>query len=939
MGLSEDIKKGVPRETFVEFEISNGSVVSYVECNRFVSGSLNLNKMLCSGDNLKFGECNSSKFECSVSGISDVAGAKINVYQIINGNCVNLFKGKVDSAKESQYKDYVKIIAYDELYYKGSLNVAQWYNDIFTNKESITIKELRDSLFLYIEIEQSVRTLINDEILVSKTIETDNIAFSTVLKAVCEINGVFGHINSDGLFDYIDLSNTDEVEVTKYKASESAIEEYTVPRINSVKIIEEDDDIGVTAGNGEGYIICGNFLTYGMNSSEKMVLADNLLSIIKNITPYNPGFLPLIISNPLYSLGEKIKVDVNGKSVVMYNMENTVSGVQMLSQTITSKGPINWAEVATDNKSEVIKIKGKTFKLKKDIEGLQALIEDVETQAKSLIEQNAEKIELLVVGKDGLGNVILTDNALAMIAKNINLTGKVTFAALTSDTVKAINGNITIGGTNLIYNTKRMDSWFMTSKTIQSVIVDDEGIGVAHWDAPTNLGWYGLGSTDKPLVFSELKDKEVTISLDVKSDDYAYINAYAAQGLVVVIALCGPDSTTRTKYRINSMYELNMTADWKRVSFTATLNESLFNSGTGEINVDTRLYIQVYNRSMYRLDVRKIKMELGNKATDYSPNPYDVEDAIYYPGTTMINGGNIMTESVKASSIDTEDLFAQNINASGTITGGTFKGSNIELESGSVKTGYTRTMIDPENGIRTENSFEETYLDIRDGAVNMGDGLRSYAEGNRRGKYSINEILLTVVKMNTGGFISLYDQITFSVDEEGKVIWGMDNESGACLDIDGSAKFKLVQILDDEEPELAADSPYAPSASKVVQYYGEVTEFDETITMSASFTNDSSKPFRYRKVGKIVELNGVIHPSADDSFPGSSYKVSIAELPEGFRPSRNVDILQKGSGRNDWLLTIATNGIVYASCYGAGANYVDAKTTSNMYIHAVFSID
>lgn len=937
MGLVEDIASGVPRQTYIEFEYPNNG--GYFACNQIVSGSLNLNKILCSSDNLSFGECNSSKFECSVAGVTNVAGLKISVHQVINDEFVYLFTGKIDSAKESQYKDYVKIIAYDELYYKGSLNVAQWYNDIFANNEKLTIKEFRDSLFLYVGIEQSVRALVNDDILISKTISTDNIAFSTILKAICEINGVFGHINPNGLFDYIDLSNSEEIEVNKYKSSESTIEEFSVPKINSVKIIEEEDDIGVTAGAGEGYVICSNILTYGMDSAQKMVIAENLLSVFKNIAPYNPGYLPLVVSNPLYSLGEKIKINVNGKSVVMYNMENTLSGVQMLSQNITSKGPISWEQVSTDNKSELNKLKGKTFKLKKDIEGLQAIIEDVETQAKSLYEQTSEKIELLVVGVDGAGNIILTDNALDVISKNINLTGKVTFGALTADTVKEINDNISIGGTNLLYDTKRMDKWSMSNTHIQSIFIDESGYGVAHWNKYDKLTWVSINGYHKTNPFTELRDKNVTISLEVKSDDYAYINAYAAQGLVVVIALCGSDSTTRTKYRINSMYDLVLSNEWQRVSFTATLNESLFDSGTGEINDDTRLYVQVYNRSMYRLDVRKIKMELGNKATDYSPNPYDMEDAVYYPGTTMINGGNIMTESVKASSIDTKDLFAQNITASGTITGGTFKGSKIELESGSETEGITTTQIDPENGIRTENSQEETFLDIKDGKIILGSGLRHYSAGIKRGQYSVNEILLTVVKQTTGGFISLYDKITFYVNEEGKVIWGIDNESEACLDIDGSAKFKLVQILDEEEPELAANSPYAPSASKVVQYYGEVTEFDETITMSASFTNDSSKPFRYRKVGKIVELNGVIHPSADDAFPGSTYKVSIAELPEGFRPSMNVDVLQKGSGRNDWLLTIATNGIVYASCYGAGANYVDAKTTSNMYIHAVFSID
>ena len=131
MGLEEDIESGVPREAYVMIEHPFGK--SGEITNTFVSGSLNLNKILCSSDNLNFGECNSSKFECSVCNLveKNIAGSIISLYQIINGKDVALFKGKIESAKESQYRDYIKIIAYDELYYKGSVNVAAWYNDLF----------------------------------------------------------------------------------------------------------------------------------------------------------------------------------------------------------------------------------------------------------------------------------------------------------------------------------------------------------------------------------------------------------------------------------------------------------------------------------------------------------------------------------------------------------------------------------------------------------------------------------------------------------------------------------------------------------------------------------------------------------------------------------------------------------------------------------------
>ena len=55
-----------------------------------------------------------------------------------------------------------------------------------------------------------------------------------------------------------------------------------------------------------------------------------------------------------------------------------------------------------------------------------------------------------------------------------------------------------------------------------------------------------------------------------------------------------------------------------------------------------------------------IKLEKGNKATDWTPAPEDISvENIYTPNTTTIDGGKITTNSIKASSIDVNNLFAQ----------------------------------------------------------------------------------------------------------------------------------------------------------------------------------------------------------------------------------------------------------------------------------------
>ena len=66
--------------------------------------------------------------------------------------------------------------------------------------------------------------------------------------------------------------------------------------------------------------------------------------------------------------------------------------------------------------------------------------------------------------------------------------------------------------------------------------------------------------------------------------------------------------------------------------------------------------------------ITDIKLELGNKATDWSPAPEDISvENIYTPNTTTIDGGKITTGSVTADKLVAKSITAQQI-ASGAIT-------------------------------------------------------------------------------------------------------------------------------------------------------------------------------------------------------------------------------------------------------------------------------
>lgn len=92
-----------------------------------------------------------------------------------------------------------------------------------------------------------------------------------------------------------------------------------------------------------------------------------------------------------------------------------------------------------------------------------------------------------------------------------------------------------------------------------------------------------------------------------------------------------------------------------------------------------------------------------NDAEDDAADAKDAVDEWTYSTTTFIDGGKIYTGTIKAAQIDVTDLFAQNITASGTISGATLSGatgsfSGTITSSSATITGGSVTISDSSNG-------------------------------------------------------------------------------------------------------------------------------------------------------------------------------------------------------------------------------------------------
>jgi len=285
--------------------------------------SMSLSESLVDSKSIEFVGCISSKFKIKVNGLDeDVKGKKI-VATISTENTqdesVTLFNGIVDSAMKQSNKQIKEIVAYDELYTKGNIDVASWYKSLTF---PITLKDFRDSLFVYIGLTQVETDLPNDNVSINRQYDPNTLQALSVIKAVCQINGAFGIINRGGNFEYRILAqniqtvpypsltlfpaadlfpaNPDIAMAVAEKYAESVeaeqfsfyktvnYEEFEVKPVDKLTIRQSENDAGVSYGSGtNNYIVQGNMFTYGLSKDVLLMIAKNIYGNVKGFA-YHP---------------------------------------------------------------------------------------------------------------------------------------------------------------------------------------------------------------------------------------------------------------------------------------------------------------------------------------------------------------------------------------------------------------------------------------------------------------------------------------------------------------------------------------------------------------------------------------------------------------------------------------------------------------------------
>ena len=360
------------RATYIEFPDNAEIDVSNIAIE---AGSLLLEEILCEG-NIQFGETDATRFEATVYNIEDVAGLKIKVYQTDakGNNRKNLFEGYVDSCKQDKFGYYRKIVAYDALYSIGNANIAGWWLQFWENRETATLKELRESLCDWVELPYDTSAILyNDDFVCTKTATLSSVSFNTVLKWICEIQCVIPHIDRDGILRFISLASKTPVDIREqYEQGASEFEGFITAPIDTVELYNYDNNkVATTNITGSVpskniYVLKDNSLLFALEDTKDGAFAtafvQDYLTHIQQIT-YKPCTVEMIVSDLDLQLGDYIQTNA-GISIVL---QNTLSGSLLVEQSLKASGDEYLQDSSSNVSAEYLSILKKTEDLQDEI--------------------------------------------------------------------------------------------------------------------------------------------------------------------------------------------------------------------------------------------------------------------------------------------------------------------------------------------------------------------------------------------------------------------------------------------------------------------------------------------------------------------------------------------------------------------------------------------
>ena len=482
-----------------------------------------LTESLCSESELVFGSCEASVIKFTVSNtFLPMKDKVLTVSMALNKNTNEPYQigvYRVYSDVPTADRTARDVVAYDFMYDILTVDATNWYANVFPTREvkkedgktetvydPVTLRYFRDNFFKWLDIEIEQISLVNDDMLIEKTIDVqmfgENATYITgkdILNSVLEANGCFGHFGRDGKFHFIylkqsiqglyprnDLYPSDDLYPRDPKSTRigksfyisAQYEDYLVKSIDGLQIREKENDIGViVGGTSNPYIIEDNFLFYGKGTEELTTIANNILSKIRGIV-YRP-FTADCKGNPCLEVGDAIRIPTRYEIIESYILSRTLKGIQELRDSLEAEGEESRTGNVNGIHNSIIQLKGKSNVLERTIEETRSTITNVEAGLKTDISQTASEIRLEVQNT--------TEGLSSRITINENdITSEISRAKDAESAIRQTVDEVSISVTDNVnklqaqidVNADNIELKVSSDKIINAINVSTEGIAI-----------------------------------------------------------------------------------------------------------------------------------------------------------------------------------------------------------------------------------------------------------------------------------------------------------------------------------------------------------------------------------------------------------------------------------------------------------------------------
>lgn len=470
-----------------------------------------------------------------------------------------------------------------------------------------TLKKLRESLLNYLNIPFVEQDIINDDITISRTIDTSEngeLLGTDMLKYICEVNAGFGKMNREGKFEVISLLSPGLYpEETLYPSEElypedhyepiasdensasyisTSYEEYEVEGITGVIIKGDSDNVGELAGTKDNpYVISGNPLLYGSTAEKLKEIGQKIYEQIRGYI-YRPNTTTLD-GLPYLETGDYfVLIKENSDDIGSFIFSRTLSGVQALKDTYESKG--NKLRVNEDTQtSELMYLQSRTAKIQKSVDCVSIELTNLDENTSSRFEQTASKIE---------AEVKRANNAEGELSGRITVTaGEITQEVTRAKAEEAtLSGRINVTAEQITAEVKRAEDEENSIRTALTLKADSAELG--YYQTKADMTNYATTTWAENKISSKVSVGDVCSEINQSSEQITL----KGNRLVVDSTNFKLDANGNADYRGNISASdakfYNITGFGGMISI---VSGSSFSAGTGGYQRDIYGYIKVHS--------------------------------------------------------------------------------------------------------------------------------------------------------------------------------------------------------------------------------------------------------------------------------------------------------------------------------------------------------